>query len=100
MNIKSPEAFECIFLNPLFFNVNLNCYIVVELKTKEYNPKDIGQLEFYVGYVENTRKIISTLSNIQQIRIFVQTQVIVDVVAGTGRIRDVTSMVYRVEINI
>ena len=30
----------------LFFNVNLNSYVVVELKTREYNPKDIGQLEF------------------------------------------------------
>lgn len=43
---------------------------------------------------------IPAIAQIQQIRIFVQTQVIVDVVAGTGRIRDVTSMVYRVEINI
>ena len=27
----------------LFFNVNLNSYVVVELKTREYNPKNIGQ---------------------------------------------------------
>ena len=41
----------------LFFNVNLNCYIVVELKTKEYNPKDIGQLQFYVSYVDKNLKL-------------------------------------------
>ena len=32
----------------LFFNYLLNAFIVVELKTREYNPKDVGQLEFYV----------------------------------------------------
>ena len=36
----------------LFFNTELNAYIVVEVKTKESKPQDIGQLEFYVGYVE------------------------------------------------
>ena len=41
----------------LFFNVNLNSYVVVELKTKEYNPKDVGQLEFYVNYVDKNIKL-------------------------------------------
>ena len=41
----------------LFFNVNLNCYIVVELKTKEYHPKDKGQLEFYVNYVDKNIRL-------------------------------------------
>ena len=54
----------------LFYNYLLNAFVVIEVKTRSLKPQDIGQLEFYVGYVENTRKIISTLSNIQQIRIF------------------------------
>ena len=41
----------------LFFNVNLNSYVVVELKTREYNPKDVGQLEFYVNYVDKNVKL-------------------------------------------
>ena len=41
----------------LFFNYLLNAFIVVELKTKEYNPKDIGQLEFYVNYVDKNIKL-------------------------------------------
>ncbi len=41
----------------LFFNVNLNSYVVVELKTREYNPKNIGQLEFYVNYVDKNIKL-------------------------------------------
>ena len=41
----------------LFFNVNLNSYVVVELKTKEYHPKDKGQLEYYVNYVGKSLKL-------------------------------------------
>lgn len=41
----------------LFFNVNLNCYVVVELKVKEYHPKDIGQLKFYVDYIDKNIKL-------------------------------------------
>ena len=40
----------------LFFNIRLNSYIVVEVKTRALKPQDIGQLEFYVGYVENNLK--------------------------------------------
>ena len=41
----------------LFFNVNLNAYVVVELKIREYHPKDKGQLEFYVNYVDKNVKL-------------------------------------------
>ena len=41
----------------LFFNVNLNAYVVVELKIREYYPKDKGQLEFYVDYVDKNIKL-------------------------------------------
>ena len=41
----------------LFFNVNLNGYVVIELKTRGYSPKDIGQLELYVNYVDKNIKL-------------------------------------------
>ena len=41
----------------LFFNYLLNAFIVVELKTREYNPKDVGQLEFYVNYINKNIKL-------------------------------------------
>ena len=44
------------YIDLLFFNTELNAYIVVEVKTKESKPQDIGQLEFYVNYVENNIK--------------------------------------------
>ena len=43
----------------LFFNINLNAYIVVEIKTRNLKPQDIGQLEFYVKYIENNIKNIN-----------------------------------------
>ena len=40
----------------LFFNYELNCFIVIELKVKEYHPKDIGQLQLYVNYANQNIK--------------------------------------------
>ncbi len=40
----------------LFFNTELDCYIVVEIKSRELQSKDIGQLEFYVSYVDKNIK--------------------------------------------
>ena len=40
----------------LFFNTELDSYIVVEVKSRSLKPQDIGQLEFYVNYVENNIK--------------------------------------------
>ena len=37
----------------LFFNIKLNAYVVVEFKTRALKPQDIGQLEFYVNYIQN-----------------------------------------------
>ena len=40
----------------LFFNYKLNSFVVVEVKTRPLQPKDISQLEFYVNYVNNNIK--------------------------------------------
>ena len=52
--IKIDNSYNYIDL--LFFNTELNSYIVVEVKTRELKPQDVGQLEFYVGYIENNIK--------------------------------------------
>ena len=44
------------YIDLLFFNIKLNAFIVVEVKTKESKPQDIGQLEFYVNYIEKNIK--------------------------------------------
>ena len=44
------------YIDLLMFNVKLNCYIVLELKTRNFMPKDIGQTEFYMNYIDNNIK--------------------------------------------
>lgn len=39
------------FIDLVFFNIELNCYVLVELKINKLDIRDIGQLEFYVNYL-------------------------------------------------
>ena len=41
------------YLDLLFYHTKLKCYIVVELKAKEFNPRDTGQLNYYLGAVDS-----------------------------------------------
>lgn len=41
----------------LFFNTELNSYVVIELKIRKLKPIDIGQIKYYMNYVDsNIRK--------------------------------------------
>ena len=40
----------------LFFNVELNAYIVIEVKTRELQHRDISQVKFYIEYVNKNIK--------------------------------------------
>ena len=44
------------YINPLFYNLNLRCYVVVELKTGEFKPEYAGQLNFYLSAVDGILK--------------------------------------------
>lgn len=39
-------------LDMLFYHLKLRCYIVVELKAREFKPVDAGQLNFYLSAVD------------------------------------------------
>ncbi|WP_404980999.1 PDDEXK nuclease domain-containing protein [Capnocytophaga granulosa] len=39
------------YIDLLFYNAHLHCYVVVELKTTKFKPEHIGQLKFYVTVV-------------------------------------------------
>ncbi len=41
------------YIDLLFFHIKLKCYIVVELKSREFDPRDIGQLNFYLSAVDD-----------------------------------------------
>ena len=40
----------------LFFNTELNCYIVIELKIRKLKPVDIGQIKYYMNYIDTNIK--------------------------------------------
>jgi len=40
------------FIDLLFFNLKLNCYVAFELKAREFQPKDIGQVQWYMQLID------------------------------------------------
>jgi predicted nuclease of restriction endonuclease-like (RecB) superfamily len=44
------------FIDLLFFNFKLNCYIVFELKAREFQPKDMGQVQMYMQLINKQVK--------------------------------------------
>lgn len=44
------------FIDLLFFNLKLNCYVVFELKAREFAPQDIGQIKWYMELVNKEVK--------------------------------------------
>ena len=46
------------YIDLLLFNIEFNCYVVVELKVTEYKAEYLGQILKYVNYVDNNIKKI------------------------------------------
>ena len=44
------------YIDLLFYNLNLRCYVVVELKTGDFKPEYAGQLNFYLSAVDGILK--------------------------------------------
>lgn len=44
------------FMDLLFYHLKLRCYIVVELKTTAFDPRDAGQMNFYLSAVDSLLK--------------------------------------------
>ena len=44
------------YIDLLFYHLDLRCYVVLELKTTDFMPEYIGQLQFYVTAVDETLK--------------------------------------------
>ncbi|MGN0056022.1 MAG: PDDEXK nuclease domain-containing protein [Atopobiaceae bacterium] len=36
------------YVDLVFSNINLRCHVLVELKTRPLDPRDVGQMDFYV----------------------------------------------------
>ncbi len=44
------------FIDLLFYHLKLKCYIVVELKAREFEPIDAGQINFYLSAIDDLVK--------------------------------------------
>jgi len=40
------------YVDLLFYNFELRCFVVIELKTKEFNPEHMGKLGFYLSAID------------------------------------------------
>ncbi len=41
------------YIDLLFYHLKLKCYVVVELKARAFDPRDVGQLNFYLSAVDD-----------------------------------------------
>ena len=55
--IKIGERYNYIDL--LLFNIEFNCYVVVELKVTELKKEHIGQIQVYMNYIDKNLKKIN-----------------------------------------
>ncbi len=55
--IKMGDSYNYIDL--LLFNIEYNCYVVVELKVTELKKEHIGQIEVYMNYIDKNIKNIN-----------------------------------------
>ena len=47
------------YIDLLLFNIEYNCYAVIELKVTELKKEHIGQIEFYMNYIDKNLKNIN-----------------------------------------
>ena len=53
------------YIDLLLFNIEYNCYVVVELKTVELRKDHIGQIEIYMNYIDTNLKKINHSKTIE-----------------------------------
>jgi predicted nuclease of restriction endonuclease-like (RecB) superfamily len=44
------------FIDMLFYNLTLRCYVVIEIKVKEFDSDNVGQLGTYISAINHTLK--------------------------------------------
>lgn len=47
------------YIDILLYNIEFNCYVVVELKVTELKKEHIGQIQVYMNYIDNNLKTIN-----------------------------------------
>ncbi len=44
------------FIDLLFYHFKLKCFVVIELKATSFDPRDVGQINFYLSAVDDHLK--------------------------------------------
>ena len=44
------------YVDLLFYHTILHCYVVIEIKAREFDPKDAGQISFYLAAIDDALK--------------------------------------------
>ena len=52
------------YIDLLLFNIEYNCYVVIEFKVTELKKEHVGQIQVYMNYIDNNLKKISQDSTI------------------------------------
>lgn len=47
---------ESFYVDLVFYNIQLDCYVLIDLKTKKLRSQDIGQMQMYVNYFDREIK--------------------------------------------
>ena len=55
---KISDGNKNYYIDILLFNIQLNCYVVIELKLRELRKEDKGQIEYYMKLVDENIKEI------------------------------------------
>lgn len=44
------------YIDLLFYHAKLHCYVVIEIKAREFDPRDAGQISFYLSAIDDNLK--------------------------------------------
>ena len=47
------------YIDILLYNIDFNCYVVIELKVTELKKEHVGQIQVYMNYIDNNLKLIN-----------------------------------------
>ncbi|MBQ4583899.1 MAG: DUF1016 family protein [Bacilli bacterium] len=47
------------YIDLLLYNIDFNCYVVIELKVTELKKEHVGQIQVYMNYIDNNLKLIN-----------------------------------------
>lgn len=70
------------YVDLVFYNVHLKCYVLIDLKTRKFRHEDAGQMNFYLNYFKNEVNVETDSHPIGIILCLEKDKVFVDYVLG------------------